>query len=165
MEARRGAISIVAVLAAAGVAWMVWPEGNEGKIRRELRALVAEANERAGDGLGTVAKAARLGSYFTSDIVVDFGPGTAPIEGRETLIGMATRLQPRTASLRVALEDVSVTMRPGDAIADVTLTATFTRRDVSTGEETIDAREFALEVRQDAGEWRIARVTTVDTLK
>jgi hypothetical protein len=36
---------------------------------------------------------------------------------------------------------------------------------MSTGEETLDAREFMLVVRRVGGEWQIARVTAVDTLE
>jgi len=162
---RRAAVAIAAVFAAATLAWMLWPEGDESAIRRRLHELTAEANESARDGLGTVAKAARIGGYFTDDVVVDLGKGTALISGRDTVIGMAARLQPRTASLAVAVEDISVAKRTGTAIADVSLTATFTRRDVSPREQTIDAREFALEMRKEDGEWRIARVAAVDTLR
>jgi SnoaL-like domain len=164
LNRRRAAVAIVAA-AAAVVVWMLWPEGDEGAIRRRLYALVADANEGAGDGLATLARAARLGTYFTEDVVVDLGQGTEPIEGRDTLVGIAARLEPRTASAPVNIEDATVTMRDDDAIADVTLTVTYSRRDGNARDPTLDAREFTLEVRKDDGEWRIARVTAVDTLR
>ena len=162
---RRGAVAVVVVLAVAAVAWMLWPEGDEGAIRRQLHALVDEANERDGDPLGTVARGARLSTYFTEDAVVDLGQGREPVSGRQTLIGMAAHLQPRTATLVIALDDVTVAVRAGAVIADVSLTATLTRRDINTREQTIDAREFALEMRKEGSEWRIARAAAVDTLK
>ena len=58
-------------------------------------------NASTKDGLGTAARAAQIGSYFTEDAVVDFGGGSRPIQGRETLMGMAARLQPRTAAFRM----------------------------------------------------------------
>jgi ketosteroid isomerase-like protein len=78
---------------------------------------------------------------------------------------MATRLQAPAASLVVALEDVTVVKRPDTAVADVTLTATITRTDTASGERTMDAREFALEMQKEGGEWLIARVMAVDTLR
>lgn len=162
---RRGAVAIVVVFAVAAVAWMLWPEGEEGAIRRQLHALVDEANERDGDALGTIARGARLSAYFTEDVVVDLAQGTEPVSGRQTLIGMAAHLQPRTATLVIALEDITVAVRTGTAIADVSLTATFRRRDITTREQTTDAREFALEMRKEGSEWRIARAAVVDTLK
>lgn len=165
MNGRRGFVAVAAVVAAVAAGWFLWPEGHEGAIRRELRALTAEANERAGAGLGTVAKAARLGAYFTDDVVVDLGAGTAPITGRQTLIGMATKLQPPAGAVVVSVEDVAAQVRPGEVAADVALTVTFRRRDPNTREETLDARELALEMRKEGGGWRIARVTAVETLK
>jgi hypothetical protein len=165
MSGARRALIAVAALAIAALGWMFWPESDEGAIRRRLKAVVEEANTRTGEGLETVAKAARIGAYFTENVVVDLGAGVTPITGRQTLIGMATHLQPPRASLVVNLKDITVVKRPDTDAADVTLTATFTRRDTSGAEETMDAREFALEVQKEAGEWRIARVAAVDTLR
>jgi hypothetical protein len=161
--ARRTTIALAA-LAIAALAWLFWPESDEAAIRRRLRAVVEEANARTAEGLETVAKAARIGAYFTENVVVDLGIGAAPISGRQTLTGMAALVQP-SASLVVALEDITVVKRPDADVADVTLTATFTRTEIGTGERTMDAREFALEVRKEDGEWRIGRVMAVDTLR
>ena len=147
------------------LAWLFWPEGDDRAIKRRLDALVEHVNAGGAEGVGAVTRAAEIGAYFTDDVVVDLGQGTAPIAGRETLIGMAARFQPATASRVVSLEDVTVATRPGTAIADVALTVTLTGRDARTGAQTMDARELALEMRKDSGEWLIARATAVDTLK
>ena len=44
------------------------------------------------------ARSAQLGTFFTEDVDVELGSGAAPIHGRATIIGMAARLQPRTAA-------------------------------------------------------------------
>ncbi len=80
-------------------------------------------------------------------------------------MGMAARLQPRTAAFRMDLDDVSVDMLPDSDAADVLLTASFVRRNVSTGEESLDAREYALVMTKVDGTWRIARITAIDTLR
>ena len=80
-------------------------------------------------------------------------------------MGMAARLQPRTAAFRMDLDDVGVEIVPGSDAADVLLTASFVRRSISTGEESLDAREFALVMTKTDGTWRIARVTAIDTLQ
>jgi hypothetical protein len=165
MIAARHATIAFAALAIAALAWFFWPESDESAIRRTLRAAVEEANARTGEGLESVAKAARIGAYFTDDVVVDLGKGAPPISGRQTVIGMAALVQAPSASVVVGLEDITVVKRPDRDVADVTLTATFTRTEVGTGERTIDAREFAVEMRKEAGEWRIARVAVVDTLR
>lgn len=162
------AVRVAGVVALAAVAFFVWrsrASDDERVIRERLEALRAEVNSSTGDGIGTVARAANIGSYFTEDVVVDLGQGTAPILGRLTLMGIAERLQPRTAAFRLELDDVGVDMTPGAATADVTLTASFIRRTISTGEESRDAREFALALTKTGGTWRIARLTAIDVLR
>lgn len=165
MGGARGAAVAVTGLAVAALAWALWPESDERAIRRRLNAVAEEANTKSGEGLEAVAKAARVGAYFTEDVVVGLGADAPPVSGRQTLIAMATRLQAPAASLVVALEDITVAKRPDTRVADVTLTATITRTDTASGERTMDARELALEMHQEGGEWLIARVTAVDTLR
>lgn len=165
MRGGRSQAWIAGLLAVAALAWLFWPEGDERAIRRRLGELVEEANATAGEGLALVTRAAALGTYFSEDAVVDFGQGSAPISGRETLVGMATRFQPSTTSHAIGLQDVTVAKRQGAPIADVALTVTITGPDARTGEPTMDAREFRLEMRKDGGEWLIARATAIDTLK
>lgn len=154
----------LAVLAAAVVAWRMWPGGEEQAVRGRLERLAREFNSSVSDGLGAVAHAAELGTFFTEDVVITLGQGSTPIVGRQTLIGMATRLQPRTATFEVAFEDVTI-RRLADGEADVALTATFTRRGQTSEDQSLDAREFELSMRKVGGEWLIARAATVETIK
>jgi hypothetical protein len=80
-------------------------------------------------------------------------------------MGMAARLQPRTAAFRLELDDVGVEIVPDGNAADVLLTASFVRRIISTGDESRDAREFALVLAKADGIWRISRITAIDTLR
>jgi SnoaL-like domain len=163
---RRRQIAVLAVAVAGTLAfWMWWnaPTSAEREVKKVFVDLVAEFNSGTTEGFGTIAHAARIGAFFTPDVVVELGQGTAPIHGRDTLIGMAVRLQPRTAAFAVELDDVNVEFR--DAIrADVTLTAVIRRRSVESG-DSIDAREFAAEVVNLGGGWKIGRVIAVDTLR
>ena len=138
--------------------------GDERAIRDQLEALRTDVNSNATDGLGSIARAAKIGSYFTEDVLVNLGEGSAPIRGRVILMGMAERLQPRTAAFRMDLDDVGVEIA-GAATADATLTVSFIRRSISTGEESRDAREFALGLTKTGGTWRIARVAANDVLR
>ena len=72
--------------------WRSWWPDDRRDIRRRLNAFESEFNDSTTEGLGTVARAARIGSYFTDDVVIELGQGSPPIRGRETLIGMASRL-------------------------------------------------------------------------
>jgi len=150
------------------VALYVWrgrETPDERAITARLEALRTEVNASTTDGLGTAARAEQIGSYFTDDAVVELGGGSPPIKGRDTLIGMVGRLQPRTAAFRMDLDDVSVETVPGGDAADVLLTASFVRRSISTGEQSLDAREYALVMTKAQGTWRIARITAIDTLR
>ena len=164
MTRRTQALLAIVVLAAAGVwFWRSMDEPRDREIRRRLTGFAAEFNSSTTDGLGTVARAAKLGSYFTPDIVIELGQGTPPIQGRETLIGMAARLQPRTAAFELELKDITIE-RADDASADVAFTALIRRRSFSSGEESIDAREFSATMRR-TDDWQVAHVVAIDTLR
>jgi len=158
-------VAAALVGAAALALWVTRQGTDEKQIRGRIEALRDEVNASTKDGLGTAARATQIGSYFTEDAVVDVGGGAVPIRGRETLTGMAARLQPRTAAFRLDLDDVGVEIVPGGTAADVLLTASFVRRVISTGEESRDAREFALVLAKADGVWRISRITAIDTLR
>jgi hypothetical protein len=165
---RTGAAGVAGAVALAAVAllvWSRWSSDDERAIRERLEALRTEVNSTTGDGLARVVHAASVGSYFSEDVIVDLGEGTAPIRGRLVLMGIVERLQPRAAAFRMELDDVGVEVLPGAATADATLTISFIRRSASTGEESRDAREFALGLVKTGGTWHIARVTAIDVLR
>jgi hypothetical protein len=160
------AAAVLVVLVGAGVfAWRTRESADEREIRSRLESLRNEVNTSTKDGIGVALHAAQIGSYFTEDVVVELGEGAAPIKGRETVIGMVARLQPRTAAFRMDLDDVTFETVPGSDTADVLLTASFTRRNISTGEESLDAREYALVMTKVDTTWCIARITAIDTLR
>ena len=165
MGRRTVVVAALAVVAALGAVWWWWP-GEERAVGRRLDALAREFNESTSDGLGTIARAARLGSYFTDDVTVDLGKGSAPISGRETLVGMAARLQPRTSPFEIRFVDVTPTISEDGASADVSLTVEFIRRAASAADDdALDAREFDVRMVKSEGEWRIARVTSVSPFR
>lgn len=153
---------VLAGLAAAAAC--VFRSGDEAGIREQLQALKAEANATPTDEVASMARAARIGAFFTDDAVVELGTGSEPIVGRETIAGLAHRLQPRTAVFKLDVADVTVQLRPDGHGADVSLTVEFSRQRVDSGERSLDAREFALVMRKIDGVWRIARAAAVDTL-
>jgi len=159
--------AVVAIVAAIGAAiWFVRKPADEPTlVRQRLDSFADLINKSTVDGAGMAARAAELSAYLTEDVEVEFGVGSPPIRGRETIVGMADRLQPRTAAFRLRFEDVMVALKPTGDAASVHLTAEIIRRSITTGEESLDAREFSLEMRRVGGDWKIARVTAVQTLK
>ena len=153
------------VIAIAGVVFWTRLSGDEADIRRRLDGLVDEINDSTVDGAGIAARAAQIGSYFTEDVTISLGAGSAPIQGRATLTVMAARLQPRTSAFILRMTDIIVRLPPDDHLtAAVALTAQFRRR-APDQEDDLDAQEYALELRKTDGQWRIARVRSVDTFK
>jgi hypothetical protein len=141
-----------------------WLGDERSAIRDRLEALRNEVNAPVSEGLGAMTHAAALASYFTEDVSVELGDGTAPISGREMVMGVAARLQPRMSEFELDLADVSVQVAPDGQTADVNLTAEFIKR-TPDPRRTRDAREFALAMRHEDHEWKIARVVAVQTLK
>lgn len=160
-KAIAGALAIT-LLAIWG--WRSWWPDDKRDIRRRLNAFESDFNDSTTDGLGAVARAARIGSYFTDDVVLELGQGSPPIRGRETLIGMASRLQTRTSAFTLQLLDLKVGVQ-GPSEADVRLTASFRRRSLPSGDESIDAQEFAVRMVKTDGEWRMSQVTAVEPFR
>ena len=164
MSRRRPVLVSLAVLVLAVVAWRYWVPDDKRDVRRRLNAFAAEFNETTAAGLATIAHAARIGTYFTEDVVVELGDGAPPIRGRQTLIAMATRLQPRTSAFTLELLDQNVTIS-APSTAEVNVTAAFRRRGRVAGEDAVEARELALRMVKTGGNWLVSEVKAVETFK
>lgn len=154
-------VVIVGALLCAACGW--WGDERQA-IRTRLETFKDRVNASVPDGLDSVTRAAEISQYFTEDVSVELGDGTAPITGREMLMGMAARLQPRTSEFRLDFADINVQLAPGGESAEVDLTAEFIKR-AAGSRQSMDAREFQLTMRREDGQWRIARVMAVQTLK
>lgn len=153
-------LALAGAVALGACSWF----GEERAIRSRLASLAEEANRPPAEGLALVAHAAAMGDYFTDSVTVDLGPGTTPIQGREMLVGMVARLQPRTAAYEVRLEDTDIEVAEEGVTAGVAVTISIVPRQPAPGEGA-DPREFALNMEKAGGTWRIARVTAVQPLR
>jgi hypothetical protein len=160
---RRSTPSVLLVVLLFSCACGLWTD-ERSEIKSRLRELVKVVNTTAAGGVDKLARAVEIGSFFTDDVVVELGEGSAPVVGRDTLIGMATRLEPRIADFSLGFTDATVKLADDKQTADVSLTVEFIRRHPDT-RQTMDAREFKLGMRRADGEWKIARATAIDTLK
>jgi hypothetical protein len=156
------ALLVLALLAGGAVAWTRW-HGEESIVSRRLEALAAEVNAGTTDGSGLAARAAELSQFFTDDVVIDLGRGTSGVRGRATVLDMMSRLQPRTSAFQLRLTDIGVTVAQDRRSAEAVLTAEFIRR--GGGEESIDARELAIQLTKADGTWRIHHLTVVEAFR
>ena len=161
MHVQRAAVAAILCLTLAAC----WSRDERAVIRQRLDAFAETVNKGGGSGLPAAAThALGLAAFFTDDVVVTLGDGTAPIQGRDMLMSMAMRLQPRTSAYTLDFEDVNVQLGTDGQSAEVDLTAEFIRR-APDARQSMDAREFKLEMRRDDGEWKIASVEAIRTLK
>jgi len=162
MSRPSAALLVLALLAGGAFAWTRW-HGEPAVVARALDALADEVNAGTTDGSGLAARAAQLSQYFTDDVVIDLGPGTAEVRGRATVLDMLSRLQPRTSAFHLRLTDTGVTLGPDQRSADAVLTAEFIRR--GGGEDSIDARELSIQLTKADGTWRIRHLTVVEAFR
>jgi hypothetical protein len=111
-----------------------------------------------------VANAARLRRHFDERIVVEPGAGVPPIEGRETIVGLAARAR-ADRIFRVEFVDVQVTTTGQPAgFARVSLTGRVTGS-APGGGRFVDGRELELTMSRLTGEWLISRIRTVEAIR
>jgi hypothetical protein len=163
----RTVMRLAFVLALAGLGYVLyswyWPS-DEGRIRDALDDLAATVSEPDGDGLGQMARAARLGSFFAQDVVVDLGAPYGRIEGRDTVMALAAKAPVPGEGLDVRFVDVSIDVAPGGEDAVVHLTATVASRG-RPFDSSLDAKELEMAWRKVDDTWVIARVIGVSPLE
>ena len=156
------AVLVIAFVAAVAAGWVHW-NSESSIVSRRLEALADEVNAGTTDGSGLAARAAELSQYFNDDVVIDLGRGTSEVRGRATVLDMLSRLQPRTSAFQLRLTDIGVTLAPDRRSADAVLTAEFIRR--GGGEDSIDARELAIQLTRFDGTWRIQHLAIVEAFR
>ena len=158
--------AVVVVILVAFLAWRWLLPSEEDRVRRRLEALAADMNDvnDVRSNVSGLAAMAKVGSYFTADVVIDPGQGAQPLHGREVILSAAASLRPSAGVARLSLTDIDVTLGPDQRSAAVTLTALLTRNREGAS-QTRDAHEFALTMTKRESEWLISHVTSVDTLR
>lgn len=155
------AVLIALVLTGGTVLW-VWtiaPSRIEREVRRVLRDCVTDVNAAPLRG-----GAARLAHCVTPDVVIEFGRGSPPIRGRDTLLGMVGRLERRLAAFLIRVDDTRLEVIDS-ARVQVTFTVSIIGRGGEVRDDWFDARSFAAEIRRTADGWRMSRLTAAETLR
>ena len=154
-------IAAALLVAAAVLGWWWLFPSEESRIRQRLDALVDDTNEAGGDVAG-LASAARVSTYFTEDVTIEPPGGAQPLQGRQIILSIASRLKTATGTTTAAVRDVDVSVAPEKTSATVNLTAVVTRNE-GTPDATVDAHSFALTLRKVNDTWLIAHVRSVET--
>jgi hypothetical protein len=158
---KRAALVVViagAIGAVIGLGYPVLFPSEERRIRKQLDELVEMVNSPPADGMAALARTAKIGNAFTTDVRIDFGDAP-PVQGREAIMGIASRLQDRIRTVNVALQDVDVAVNSERTSADIDLTV------VVKSDDDTDAREFQVQMVKPDDRWLIAGAVAVKVLQ
>jgi len=139
--------------------------GEERKIARRLDELAEAASVNADESpVIRAAGGARIGRYFTEHAVIQMDADAEPIQGRDTVVALASQARAAAADLKVRFTDVEIRVPDsGTATAHLTLIVSG-RSQVDAGDST-DGRELALTLQKIDGDWLISRAETLRTLQ
>ena len=187
--------SVVVVLVAVAFApgCVLFPS-EEQKIVRRLEELADAASaDTEPNPIIQMASAARVGRYFTEDVVVDRGDGSEPLRGRDSITALAAQARTAIQDLNVRFTDVDIMVPTADS-ATAHLTLVISGRERNNAASSPDARpsgssvpgrmtpgssllgvgapgshfdacELNVTLTKVDGEWLIARVERVRTLE
>lgn len=150
------------------VGYLLWDKlfpGDEVLIRRQMEAMAQAASFPADEApLAKIGNAAKLANCFTADGEVDVEPWgyrRIVVKGRDELRQAALGARNAVVSLTVGIENLEVTLGPGEDEATVRLSVVG-----NTSQQTErQSQSMRLELRKVDGDWLIHRATTIEYLK
>jgi hypothetical protein len=158
-------ILCLVVLVAAGV-WLARAMGHrdERVIRKTLDRL-REAGEMSGTESTIVAAATarEIGAYFTDDVRVTYRRLPVPISGRRQFEQVAFQVRSRADRIDIRLKNVSLDLERGSTNAVMRLAARIAVSGMGRSDSTWD--EFELRWNKRDGDWKIAAVRPVETIR
>lgn len=165
MKSKFWLITLVIVLPVGYLLWGKLFPGDDVLIRRQMDAIAQAASFPADEApLAKIGNAAKLANCFTADGEVDVEPWgyrRIVVKGRDELRQAALGARNAVASLTVGLENLEVTLGPGENEATVQLS--MVGRTSQQTEQQSQPMRF--ELRKVDGQWLIHRATTVEYLK
>jgi hypothetical protein len=176
---RRVVPALVLALVASAASGCTRLSGQERRIARRLDELAgaASADGPAESPVARMAAAGRVGRYFTEDVRVE-ADGALWSQGRDAVVALAAQGRAAIDQLHVRVSDVEVTLSGSDsATAYLTLVVSGAARTGPDGapagisgrtpspDGILDARELLLTLRRVDGDWLIAGVERLETLK
>ncbi len=151
---------VVVLAAAAGIAWW-WSGGQEQRVRARLDEAAAAVGTAGGEAeIARVTRAATLARSLAKDVVL-VAPGGRTLEGRDAVLGAASRLA-SASPFTIRLADVEVNVTDDERRAMVTATALV---EGGSDPQGVDGQEFRFELRRHDGDWLITRAEAVAALE
>ena len=146
-------VALAAVAVALAVAYF-WSDRRQ--IRRQLDALAETASVTGAErDLDRLVRAARLGGFFTEDVVIRRSEdNSAFVGGRPAVAAMAMQAVAGHRTMKVSIANVVITIADREnATADMTVVVSTNNAEV----EEVDLREVAATFRKVNGTWLIAQ--------
>jgi hypothetical protein len=141
----------VAALLAAGYYF-----GDRRQIRHQLDALAATATVNGAEGdLDRLARAARIGSFFTEDVVIRRSEdNSAFVGGRRGVAEMATAAAAGHRTMTVSIDNLHITLTDGsNATASMTVVVSMNNPDA----ESVNVRLVTATLRKVDRTWLISQ--------
>jgi hypothetical protein len=162
MMNRRLWVAAAVAVAAALVYTFFFRQSDEGRIRRQLRALAEAVQVEEGAG-NPVFRAAHLkdayAHLFTPRVEVDVPEVSREAMRREELVGATIGAEAPYQAVSLAFTGVRVYIDDRASSARVTGTAAITA--VEGGQRRLEKRDFTMRFEKTDGEWRIDAVATM----
>jgi hypothetical protein len=145
------AVAVVAAVVGAG-----YYLGDRRQIRHQLDALAATATVNGTESdLDRLARAARIGGFFTEDVVVRrTEDNSAFVGGRRGVAEMATAAAAEHRSMKVSIDKVNITLTDGStATARMTVVVSTNNPDA----ESVNVRQVTATLRKVNRTWLISQ--------
>jgi hypothetical protein len=160
--ARYGLMVLAVVAAGAGYLWWSSPER---QIRSALASVAEGLSHTAPEtSLGAIAAASRLRPFLAPDVTIEPGAPFGAFKGRDAALAAASRLKSAAPAIQFELVDIRISLAEGDESATIDCTAMITITD-GAGQQSLDAREVIMGMRDVDGRWVIAHARAVEVLE
>ncbi|MCD5401476.1 nuclear transport factor 2 family protein [candidate division NPL-UPA2 bacterium] len=115
--------------------------------------------------LMALANIQRIKLLFTQDCRIAVGAPVPEIRGHDMLISALHQARRIVGKIEVDFYDISVIIGENRTTARATMTAAATGLDPQRDKRVIEAREVEMRWKKVEGEWRIAEVRLIRTLR
>ncbi len=148
------------VVAAAVVAWWIWPTDTRRIVAATRQLAEAASIPKSEPDLARVTRAATLSRLLAVDVRLVGPSGRTAIEGRDAALGLATRLRP-PEGLEVSVGDLEVVVDDDGRTATSRTVVTLREPGADGAPDGLDVRPVAMGWTK-ADRWQLSLVTVLE---